>query len=261
MASAAVQAPISYVSPRARFGLIVPATNTVVEAEFSWMLVPGVSFHSGRIEIANPSLKDDATMVAFLESLRVTIGDAVARVCSCLPTYMVMGMSAETFWGGRDGAAQFERFMTERSGGLGVTTGALAARAALDRYGARRIGIITPYQAVGDQQVVDFFAAEGYAVHRIHGLRCDSATSIAEVGPETLKDAFRAVDAPEVDALLQAGTNLPCARVAAEMEIELGKPRPNHKVIAINTATLWHAYRTNGIMDKVQGFGSLLEKH
>ncbi|KAI0020986.1 Asp/Glu/hydantoin racemase [Xylariomycetidae sp. FL0641] len=256
MAGTARQAPVSYVSPRARFGLIIPATNTVVEAEFSWMLVPGVSWHSGRIEIANPSLKDDETMAAFLASLRTTIGAAVARVRCALPTYMVMGMSAETFWGGRDGAARFAAFMGEAAGGLGVTTGALAAQAALDRYGARRIGIVTPYQALGDRQVVDFFTAVGYAVHRIHGLRCETATAIAEVGPEAIKDAFRRVDAPDVDALLQAGTNLPCARAAAEMEAELRKP-----VIAINTATVWHAYRTNGIMDKVQGFGSLLEKH
>lgn len=148
-----VQAPISYVSPRARFGLIVPATNTVVEAEFGWMTVPGVSWHSGRIEISNPSLKDDATMVAFLEGLRETIGGAVSRVAACLPTYMVMGMSAETFWGGQKGAQEFEAFMMEKAGGLKVTTGALAAKAALDTYGAKKIGIITPYQAVGDQQV------------------------------------------------------------------------------------------------------------
>lgn len=96
----------------------------------------------------------------------------------------------------------------------------------------------------------------GYNVHMIHGLRCDSATSIAEVHPDVIKDAFRKVDAPDVDALLQAGTNLAVAKAAAEMEEELGKP-----VIAINTATLWHAYRTNGIMDNVTGFGSLLEKY
>lgn len=53
------------------------------------MTVPGVSWHSGRIEIANPDLSDDDTMVAFLEQLRGTIGAAVSRVCSCLPTYMV----------------------------------------------------------------------------------------------------------------------------------------------------------------------------
>ncbi|KXJ96079.1 Asp/Glu/hydantoin racemase [Microdochium bolleyi] len=240
----APQAPVSWVSPRARFGLIVPATNTVVEAEFNWMTVPGVSWHSGRIEIANPDLSDDDTMVAFLESLRGTIGAAV------------MGMSAETFWGGKEGAEQFEKFMGEASNGLKVTTGALAAKAALDCYGAKKIGIITPYQAVGDQQVVDFFTAVGYEVHKIHGLRCATATSIAEVDAETIKDAFRKVDAPDVDALLQAGTNLPVARIAPEMERELGKP-----VIAINVATVWHAYRTNGIMDQISGFGSLLEKH
>lgn len=90
----------------------------------------------------------------------------------------------------------------------------------------------------------------------IHGLRCETATSIAEVAPEVIKEAFRKVNSPEADALLQAGTNLPAARVAAEMEKELRKP-----VIAINTATVWHAYRANGILDKVQGFGSLLEEH
>jgi maleate isomerase len=219
------------------------------------MRLPGVSFHSGRIPITNPDLSSDATMVAFLESLRTTIRGCVEQVCMCKPTHLVMGMSAETFWGGRDGAAQFEAFMEEISG-LKVTTGAQAAKAALDVYGARKIGIITPYQAVGDQQVVDFFEGLGYQVHKIKGLRCANATVIAEVSPETIKEAFREVDAPDVDALLQAGTNLPCAVAAAEMEVELGKP-----VVAINTATLWRAYRTNGIMDKVEGFGSLLRDH
>ena len=76
------------------------------------------------------------------------------------------------------------------------------------------------------------------------------------VTPEELKAAFRAVDAPDVDVLLQAGTNLPASRVAAEMEIELGKP-----VIAINTATVWAAYRSNGIDDRLEGFGSLFSEH
>jgi maleate cis-trans isomerase len=31
-------------------------------------------------------------------------------------------------------------------------------------------------------------------------------------------------------------------------------------VIAINTATYWHALRQNGITEKVQGFGRLLEE-
>ncbi|KAF2166674.1 hypothetical protein M409DRAFT_36698 [Zasmidium cellare ATCC 36951] len=255
MAPTPSQAVVSHVSPRARFGLIIPATNTVVEAEFSWMRAEGVSWHSGRIEIANPSLKDDEAMVAFLEYLRTTIEAAVKSVLHCQPTYLVIGMSAETFWGGKDGAEQFEKFMHDISG-LRVTTGAHAAKSALDAYGAKNIGIVTPYQPVGDQQVVDFFEGLGFKVHAIIGLRCETATSIAEVHPDEIKEAFRKVNVDGVDALFQAGTNLPAAKAAAEMEKELGKP-----VIAVNTATVWHAYRTNGIENKIEGFGSLLSEH
>jgi maleate isomerase len=42
-------------------------------------------------------------------------------------------------------------------------------------------------------------------------------------------------------------------RLAGEAEQWLGKP-----VIAINTATYWHALRANGIDDRMSGFGRLL---
>jgi maleate isomerase len=43
------------------------------------------------------------------------------------------------------------------------------------------------------------------------------------------------------------------ARVAGMSEFWLGKP-----VVALNTATYWHALRQCGIDDKVQGFGRLV---
>ena len=67
--------------------------------------------------------------------------------------------------------------------------------------------------------------------------------------------AVLALDGPGVDAIIQVGSNLPFARVAAEGEMWLGKP-----VISANTASYWHALRSNGIADKVQGYGSLLER-
>jgi maleate isomerase len=242
-------------SPRAQFGLIVPSTNTVVETEFNWMRADGVSWHAGRIYIPNPDLNDDASFVSFLENLRTEIGRAVRDVVTAKVDYLVMGMSAETFWGGTDGAAKFEKWMNDASG-LNVTTGALACKAALDAYGARRIGVITPYQPVGDAQVKTFFEQLGYEVNAIVGLKCATATSIADTSPEEIRTAFREVDGPDVDLLIQAGTNLPVARLAESLEKEFGKP-----VIPINTATVWHAYRTNGINDRMSGFGSLMSQH
>ena len=64
---------------------------------------------------------------------------------------------------------------------------------------------------------------------------------------------LRELDGPDVDAILQVGTNLSMVRLAAEAEQWLGKP-----VIAINTATYWHALRANGIDDRMPGFGRLL---
>jgi maleate isomerase len=111
-----------------------------------------VSWSSSRIDIKNPSLADDEQVEIFMQNLRETIADTVRMVMQCHPTYLVMGMSAETFWGGKDGASKFENFMHDLSG-LNVTTGAAAAKKALDCFGAKTIGIITPYQPVGDQQV------------------------------------------------------------------------------------------------------------
>ena len=238
-----------------RLGVIVPSTNVAVEDEYNQMRASGVSFHAGRITITNEALDGDDAFESFLVDLRTQISRAVQDVVSCRPDHLVMGMSAETFWGGAEGADEFQRGVEEESG-LEVTTGAQACRAALELYGVRRIGVITPYQPVGDEQVRRFFADLGYEVAAVYGLRSPTATSIVDEPPGRIEAAFRAVDAPEIDALLQAGTNLQAVATAAKLEQELGKP-----VIAINAATLWHAYRTIGVTEQLAGFGDLLEHH
>ncbi len=79
---------------------------------------------------------------------------------------------------------------------------------------------------------------------------------IAHESKARLRDAIIQVNRGKVDAIVQVGTNLAMAEVAAMAEFWLDKP-----VIAINTATYWYALRQYGIKDKVQGFGSLLAEH
>jgi maleate isomerase len=76
------------------------------------------------------------------------------------------------------------------------------------------------------------------------------------VSKEQLRDAILEVNKGKVDAVVQVGTNLAMAEVAAMAEFWLDKP-----VIAINTATYWYALRDYGIKDKVPGWGSLLSQH
>jgi len=185
--------------------------------------------------------------------VREEIGHAVARVMTAEPDYMVMGMSSETFWGGVEGNRRFIKQVNELSGGLGVATGAEACERALHSYGAKRIGVVTPYQPVGDDNVVRFFNEIGFDVVKIRGLRCPTAVSIAHVDEETLRQALIEVNTHDADVLVQAGTNLSMVSLADEAERWLGKP-----VIAINAAIWWMALRDNGIEDKVYGCGRLL---
>jgi maleate isomerase len=240
---------------RSKFGFIIPSTNTVVEHDFNMMAPPGVTCHAGRIYIDEESLDSNDAFEALLDQIRDQITIAIRNVMTCDPDYMVMGMSAETFWGGIEGNREFEA-MVERESGLELSTGATATREALDTFGAETISFVTPYQPVGDEQVRQFYEDCGYEVDSVTGLKCESATAIAEVTESELAAALREIDGPDVDALVQVGTNLSMVRLAAAAERWLDKP-----VIAINTATLWHALRANGFDDQFEGFGRLLRDH
>ena len=109
---------------------------------------------------------------------------------------------------------------------------------------------------VGDRQVHRFFTDCGYEVVNLKGLKCRSPVLIAHESKKTLRDAIIEVNQGKVDAIVQVGTNLAMAEVAAMAEFWLGKP-----VIAINTATYWYALRQNGIRDRMQGWGSLFAEH
>ncbi len=240
---------------RRKFGVIIPSTNTVVEPEFHAMSVPGVTAHTSRIHIHDQDLSSDDAMVRLLEQIRTEIGHAVTRVCTAQPDYMVMGMSAETFWDGVEGNRRFTQQINDISG-LQVATGAEACERGLQLLGATRIGIVTPYQPVGDGNVVKFFEELGFEVAAIEGLKCPTAVAIAEVGEAQLREALVKVNHPDVDAIVQCGTNLSMVHLADEAERWFGKP-----VIAINAATWWMALRDNGITDQLHGFGALLREH
>ncbi len=243
------------VGPRAVFGVIVPSTNTVVEHDYWRAGVSGIAFRAGSMYIPNPVMGNDADFEALIGQIRASIDTAVRDVVTAEPDRLVMGMSAETFWGGVDGNAAFERRLRMASG-LPVTTGASSCRAALRSLGCTRIAVFSPYQPVADREVGRFFTEAGFSVLAITGLRCPTAMAIARVTPERIRDVVREIDSASVEAIVQVGTNLSFVAQSSELEQELGKP-----VIAINAATLWHALREHGFGDRLTGMGSLLRDH
>ncbi len=241
---------------RLLFGVVAPSTNTSVQPEYDDMRPMGVTNHFCRISIPDTVVTDDASFMVMLNNIRANTLDAIDVVLSMEPGCVIMGMSAETFWDGASGAEALQARVVERAKGKPVIMGSTAVDAAMKTYGGiRKIGVLTPYAPVGDAQVRRFFEDLGYEVVHLKGLKSPSPRLIAHETPVTLKRAAEEVSRG-VDAVVQCGTNLAFARIAAAAEFWLEKP-----VIAINTATYWHALRSMGIIDRMDGFGALLRDH
>ena len=241
---------------RMKFGVIAPSTNTSVQPEFDEMRPRGVTNHFGRIHIPDMKVESDADFENLVKAIEAAQEDTIDRVMTCHPQHLIMGMSGETFWGGAEAAERLHKRMQARAG-VGVTMGSHACQKALKTIGGiRRIGVITPYMPVGDENVRRFFTDIGFDVVRIIGLKCKSPVLIAHTSRETLRDAVLEIDGDDIDAIVQVGTNLAMARLSDIAEFFLRKP-----VIAINVAIYWDALRSNGIKDQIFGFGQLLERH
>ena len=242
---------------RAKFGVLAPSTNTSVQPEFDAMRPRGVTNHHSRLVIPDSRVRDDASFLRMMDNIRGALFPALKSVLTCDPDYVVLGMSSETFWDGLDGSQRLRKKL-EKTAKVGVAMGSDACRAALRAYGKdiRRLGVITPYMPAGDRQVVRFFTECGYEIVNLLGLKCSSPVRIAHVPRERLREAIRRVNRGRVDAVVQVGTNLAMAQLAAAEEKRLGKP-----VLAINTATYWYALRDYGIRDRMPGWGELLARH
>jgi maleate isomerase len=238
---------------RMRIGVVIPSTNTSVEADYNDLRPDNVTLHVARIFI-NTSIDTDDKAQETLRQIREGSEKAVHDVVTCRPDRMIMGMSSETFVGGLEGSRALTQRIEEMSG-LGVSTGSEATNQALESIGARRIAVLTPYQPSIDAQVERYFDDLGYEMVAMKSLRCPTATSIAEVtGEEILAAIEELSEAAEgdFDAFVQAGTNLSSFRVADEVERRTGKP-----LLGINAATLWHALGALGLDPSLPKAGSV----
>jgi maleate isomerase len=252
------------IARRARIGVVIPSTNTGVEYDLQKFVLDGVTWHPSRFwielrdwadEVESTGDDTDTVFERFLEIMRGEIPVALRNVLSAKVNHIMLGMSAETFWGGEEGSILFEQGIREHIGDLGLTTGAEATRQALDCFGVRSLSVITPYPPVGDANVRQYFEEIGYEVKHVKGLNRPSATAIAETSVQEVLSAVREVDGDDVDAIVQCGTNLSTVDLFPTLEQVLQKP-----LLPINVATVWHALRACGVDDRVTGKGRLLEE-
>jgi maleate isomerase len=241
---------------RMKVGVIAPASNTVVQPEFDRMRPRGVTNQQTRVNIPDTPVGSEEELAAVTAKIRADIEAAVDTAMACMPAAVVMAFGAETLWEGLLTPKELQAQLEHRAG-VHVVLSGMATIAAMQKYGGvRRIGVLTPYLSAGDAQVRRLFTDAGFEVVNLLGLRSASPALMAHEPLEKLRRATRDVDDQSIELIVQVGSNLPFAQVAADAERWLSKP-----VLAANTCCYWQALRQFGIDEKVEGFGSLLAEY
>ena len=239
---------------RKKIGIVVPSTNTIVQPDCDDLRPRGVTNHTGRIPILERTLGHQ-TYDDHMKMMRDGIGAAMDLVMSCKPDHMIMGVAIEAFQDGLEASNRLQKDLEDRTG-VGVSMGAPAIVAALKALGIKRISVLTPHPPKGDEIVRQYLEQAGLDIAKLVGLKCASPLAIAMVDDDQLIKVMREIDSPDVEAIVQVGTNLSMIELAAASELWLGKP-----VIAINSVTYWDALRRIGVEDRIQGYGRILEQH
>lgn len=245
-----------------KFGLFIPATNTSMEHEL-WSIIfknqgpnglRGVGLHTTNVLTPRPQLKTEQDLLEYKKQFLGGLRTAVDSALLAEPQYLIMGMSLEHIIGGikeiRSPVADIEAYS-----GLSWATWHDAVQAALEKYGAKRIGILTPFDKTGNRFATQMFEDLGFEVVSSVGFSCANALHIAHV-PDWAKEKaileLLATEENQLDAVVQCGTSMSLIDVSERLEPVIGIP-----ILGINAATFWYALRENGFEAPLIGAGRL----
>lgn len=241
---------------RLKLGVVTPSVNTVVQPEYDGMRPAWVTNHIARIHIPNSRADESGNLDKVVTDIDQGVDDAVERVLSCEPGAVVLGVSIEAVYGDpRAGDAVQARLRARFGERLRLIHAGTAIPAALRALGVDSgpVSLLTPYGPGAEPHLNSFMSSCGYELGTVAHLRCPTTVEIAHTPPDVIRAEVNRLAAAGARAIVQFGANLPMGRMAAQAEAALGIP-----VIAVNTATYWHALRTSGITDQASGFGRLM---
>jgi maleate isomerase len=250
---------------RRKFGLIIPATNTSMEHEL-WSLIfrnqgphglRGVGLHTTHVLTPRPQLATESDLVAYRQQFLGGLRAAVDAALLAEPQSMILGMSLEHILGGL-AAIQAPVADLEAHSGLAWATWHDGVRTALEKFRARRIGLLTPFDRTGNALATRMFEELGFDVVSSVGFSCANAVHIAHIPDRAKEQAILELLATEenaLDAVVQCGTNMSLLDVTEKLEPVLKIP-----ILGINAVTFWYALRENGFEGALAGGGRLLRE-
>ncbi len=237
------------IAERAALGLIVLATDYTIEHEWRFVLnrLPGVALYQSRIlndpQITPETLRAMEPRITACTEVLLPGADLNVVAYGCTSASMAIGEEKV-----------FENIRAARPG-VACTTPITAAFAAFRAFGARRIGVLTPYRADVNEIVADYIRARGFEVPVFGSFNEEDDGVVAAITPASIRAGVERIIAErDVDAVFVSCTSVRLAESAAALEAEIGIP-----LTSSNHAMAWHALRLAGIDDRMPELGRLFD--
>tara|TARA_B100000686_G_scaffold341314_1_gene418528 strand:+ start:385 stop:1140 length:756 start_codon:yes stop_codon:yes gene_type:complete len=238
------------IGARAKFGVIIPPSNTVNEAEFNGVAPEGISFHFTRAPLHSNPAAD-----GFKEMLD-DVGKAMNDLVACNVDFATYACTA----GSMSCPSELLLNALSNNNQIRSNTTAQAIVAAIQQLGAKKITLASPYTQQTNAHEVSYLESYGIDVLAAAGLDLNTSLKniqkISRVAPMEVFNHVKKVDQTDAQLILICCTDFNTFDVIDLLELELGKP-----VISSNSATLWHTLRNFGLNDKLPSLGTLLRDH
>lgn len=235
---------------RIRLGVLTPSSNTALEPLTQALIasLPEVSVHFSRFSVTQIALSADALG----QFQRERILDA-ARLLADAHVDVIGWSGTSAGWLGFETDVALCQAITEATA-IPATTSVLALNKALQRFGIRRLGLVSPYLANVQARIVANYAALGIDASAESHLSLQDNFSFAEVDEATLDRQVAEVVAAGAEAITTFCTNLHAAHRAESWERQHGVP-----VFDTVTTVLWDMLNMTGVdTRRLTGWGRLL---
>ncbi|MBV8272554.1 MAG: aspartate/glutamate racemase family protein [Cupriavidus sp.] len=235
-----------------RLGMLTPSSNTALEPITSAMVngLPNVSAHFSRFTVTEISLRDQALGQFDLEKIL-----AAARLLADARVDVIAWNGTSSGWLGFDKDEALCRQITEATG-IPATTSVLALNEILEKTGARRFGLATPYLQDVQQRIVANYQRSGFDCSAERHLDLHVNYSFAEVEEDTIRKMVRELAAEKPQAITTFCTNLRAAHLVEALEAETGIP-----VYDTIATVVWKSLRLAGVDTRaLQGWGRLFRE-
>ena len=225
---------------RARIGVLVPYTNSNLEADLAMLRPSGVSFHSARLGDYDVDAVPDADQMAGLGV--ASIDEPLRLIAGVRPDIVLYGCTSATLTHG----LAFDRELVARIRsitGVSTVTAASALVHALNALSAERVGFASPYVGEINQLAVAFLKEAGIATVACAdiGRELDNYGQ-GELTPDEVFELGLRADHPEAQAVVLSCTDMRSVETVDRLEKALDKA-----VVTSNQAMVFAALRALAI--------------